>query len=151
MRYFWPPFPSSTFDYVTNLGSLEHFKDPFVGLSEMYRVLKPNGKAVILLPNSYYLVDIIWTVLRTGNPPSHEQQIERFATYREWQNQIENSHFQILEAYKYNFCFPKSVRDLQWYFQRPRKILNLMVAPFIPFHLSYSFLFILSKVAIQDA
>jgi len=139
------PFPSASFDYATNLGSLEHFTNPNLGLAEIYRVLRVSGKAAILVPNSYYLVDILWTVLRTGYPPSHDQLIERFATYHEWRNLIEAANLCVDAGYKYNFAFPRSWDDVLWYLDRPRKLLNLSVAPFIPFHLSYSFLFIVSK------
>ena len=53
------PFKSEHFDFVTNIGSLEHFLHPEKGLSEMNRVLKKSGKAGIFVPNSYSLGDIL--------------------------------------------------------------------------------------------
>jgi len=41
------PFPDSSFDYVLSLGSLHHWKAPDLVLNEIYRVLKPGGKAWI--------------------------------------------------------------------------------------------------------
>jgi SAM-dependent methyltransferase len=136
------PFADQSFDYVTNIGSLEHFFDPVAGLREMRRVLRRDGRAAIYLPNSFYLVDIIWHVWRTGYSVSHKQLIERFAAKNEWKDFIEAEGFRVRETYKYNLAFPKKWADLVWYFRHPRKILYLMVAPFIPMNLSYSFLYI---------
>jgi ubiquinone/menaquinone biosynthesis C-methylase UbiE len=41
------PFDSAFFDCVVSTGSLHHWKDPQVGLNEVYRVLKPGGYAII--------------------------------------------------------------------------------------------------------
>jgi ubiquinone/menaquinone biosynthesis C-methylase UbiE len=139
------PFADQSFDYVTNTGSLEHFIDPSAGVSEMIRVLKPNGQAAVVLPNSYYLVDIIWQVWRTGYSASHKQPLERFASFREWWDFLEDRGLRVGKAYKYNFCFPRSKADLLWYRQHPRKILNLCLAPFIPYNFSNHFLYICSR------
>ncbi len=139
------PFRDECFDFVTNIGSLEHFINPSVGISEMVRVLKPNGRAALVLPNSYYLVDLIWQVWRTGYGPSHRQPLERFATFREWWEFLEEFGLRVIKAYKYNFCFPRSRADWQWYQSHPKKILNLILAPFVPFNFSNHFLYICSR------
>jgi ubiquinone/menaquinone biosynthesis C-methylase UbiE len=136
------PFAAGWFDYVTNLGSLEHFCDPLAGVQEMARVLSRSGYAALLLPNSYYLIDIIWHVLRAGEPPSHGQVIERFATCKEWERLINRGGLKVVKRLKYNFHFPSTRADLMWYRERPKKLINLILSPFIPFNLSYSFLFI---------
>jgi ubiquinone/menaquinone biosynthesis C-methylase UbiE len=41
------PFPDATFDKVVSVSSVEHFRDPALGLAEMYRVLKPGGRLAI--------------------------------------------------------------------------------------------------------
>lgn len=139
------PFSDNSFDLVTNVGSLEHFVDPSLGLREMRRVMATDAVAALVLPNSYYLIDIIWQVWRTGYSPSHKQKLERFATFREWWDLIEKNGLKIRKAYKYNLRFPRSRGDLQWYRQHPRKILNLIFSPFIPRNLSYHFVYICAK------
>lgn len=136
------PFPDQSFDFATNIGGLEHFLHPGAGLEEMHRILRRDGLAALILPNSYYLADIIWHVWRTGYSVSHKQALERFATYKEWWEFIEEHGFQVLRAYKYNLRFPRSSSDWQWYRQHPKKLLNLFVSPFVPFNLSYHFLYI---------
>jgi len=50
------PFPEATFDKVISISCIEHFTDPFLGLQEMARVLKPGGRMAIsvdsLLPEN---------------------------------------------------------------------------------------------------
>jgi SAM-dependent methyltransferase len=136
------PFAGDSFDFVTNLGSLEHFLNPERGLQEMKRVLKPGGRIAILVPNSYYLLDIIWHVWRRGFPVSHSQTIERFATAGQWRHLILQAGLKIVKEYKYNLCFPRTVHDLGWYRKSPLKLTFPLLSPITPFNLSYSFLFI---------
>ena len=41
------PFVAESFDTIVSTGSLHHWKDPLAGLNEIYRVLKPEGYAII--------------------------------------------------------------------------------------------------------
>jgi SAM-dependent methyltransferase len=139
------PYPDASFDYLANLGSLEHFLDPAQGILEIRRVLRPGGRAAVLLPNSFYLADIVWHVWRTGYGVSHHQPVERFAAFREWWDFLEAGHLKVQSAFKYNFRFPATGTDWIAYVRRPRRLLYLMSAPFMPFNLSYGFLFICTR------
>lgn len=143
------PYHGNVFHYVTNLGSLEHYPDVGRGVSEMVRVLKPGGRVAILLPNSYYLADIVWRVWRTGYGPSHQQPLECFAAVGEWSDILSREGVDITRVHAYNFLFPVMLKDWQWYRERPRRFLNLLIAPLIPFNLSYCHLFIGRKPASQ--
>ncbi len=41
------PFPDDSFDLATSTGSIHHWKDPVLGLNEVFRVLKPGGHALM--------------------------------------------------------------------------------------------------------
>jgi ubiquinone/menaquinone biosynthesis C-methylase UbiE len=139
------PFPDGYFDYITNLGSLEHFINPRQGLAEMKRILKDDGTAAIYLPNSYYLVDILWTVMRTGYSVSHRQVLERFATYNEWGDFLKENGLEVIKGYGYNHRFPRTLADWKWLRRHPKRIFLALAAPFVPFHLSYHFLYLCKK------
>lgn len=57
------PLPSGTFDLVLSHEVIEHVQDDRSAISEMIRVLKPGGRAVIFCPNRGYPVEthgIFW-------------------------------------------------------------------------------------------
>ncbi|MFX1520865.1 MAG: class I SAM-dependent methyltransferase [Promethearchaeota archaeon] len=47
------PFGENTFDAVWSVGLLEHFEDPSLALTEMRRVVKPDGKVIAIVPYRY--------------------------------------------------------------------------------------------------
>lgn len=49
------PFEDNSFDMVTALDIIEHLDDDVAGLSELQRVLKPGGRAVVLVPAYMFL------------------------------------------------------------------------------------------------
>jgi SAM-dependent methyltransferase len=54
------PFESGSFDAVLSCGTLEHVADPSASLTEVRRVLKPQGRFLIYnLPNSYSWIEAI--------------------------------------------------------------------------------------------
>jgi ubiquinone/menaquinone biosynthesis C-methylase UbiE len=141
------PLISNSVDFLTNLGSLEHFVDPERGVHEMARVLKPEGVAAIVLPNAFYAVDLVWWVWRKGRSAHHKQILERFAAHDNWRELLEDNGLKVFRSYAYNFMLPRGQADWTFYRRRPRKLLYLLVAPFIPFNFSFSFLFLCRKAA----
>lgn len=49
------PYEDGTFDLVTALDVVEHLDDDVAGLSEMWRVLKPGGRALLFVPAFMFL------------------------------------------------------------------------------------------------
>lgn len=130
------PWNDGSFDYVTNLGSLEHYLNPEQGCREMSRVLKENGTAVILLPNSHDL-ETIYKVYKTGVGPDDGQDFERFATRAEWVEFLEGNGFTVVRTEKLDL----SCADPHGMFWR---LYNVFRA-FIPLNLSRVFIFICKK------
>jgi len=139
------PFADESFDNVTILGSLEHFMNPGDGVLEIRRILKWGGRALILVPNSFYLPDIVWQVWRTGYGPNHKQIVERFAACQEWRAFIESGGLTVRRIKRFNFQWPRSVDDWGWYRANPKRLLGLLASPFIPFNFSHSFLYLCEK------
>lgn len=127
------PFRDETFDYVSNLGSLEHFLHPEQGVQEMARVLKKDGRCAILVPNSYFLMTIInvWRKGSTGRKTV--QEIDRWATRKEWEELLEKNGLKVEKTLKYNYKTPQDSLKYR------------ILRPFIPLNLSYCFLFLCRK------
>jgi ubiquinone/menaquinone biosynthesis C-methylase UbiE len=47
------PFPNNTFDFIICTAAFKNFKEPLKALSQMYRVLKPRGTALIVDMNRH--------------------------------------------------------------------------------------------------
>jgi ubiquinone/menaquinone biosynthesis C-methylase UbiE len=78
-------FRDGSFDYVTCLGSLEHFLDLSRGLREMLRVAKPGAQFCIMVPNRDFAG---WKLL--GHRGTAQQDInERLLSLREWRQTFE--------------------------------------------------------------
>jgi ubiquinone/menaquinone biosynthesis C-methylase UbiE len=75
------PFDTGSFDIVTCLGSLEHFVDPVVVLSEMERVAKSDARVVILVPNA----DFLTRKLKLYRGTNQKDAIEVVRTLQEWE------------------------------------------------------------------
>lgn len=47
------PFPAASFDFVYTMGTIEHIDEYASAVSEVQRVLKPGGKAIIGVPHKW--------------------------------------------------------------------------------------------------
>jgi ubiquinone/menaquinone biosynthesis C-methylase UbiE len=140
------PYPDYSFDYVTNIGSLEHYEHLMEGIRETARVLRGDGKACILLPNSFGLLWNITYVWRTGDVCDDEQPIQRYATRQQWQRLLEANGLIVCQLFPYHRALPRTWRDWLWYLRRPHKLLaSLFVIPLIPINLASTFVFICRK------
>lgn len=130
------PFVNNFFEYVTCLGSLEHYLDPDLGLRELLRVAKKEAKFCIVLPNSFS-IDLILEVLKTGKRPSDDFQIiEMTATKNEWINLLCKNGLDV-ESIRASNLWPElfqeatfKVKSLSKYFNR------LFIKYFCPLNLA---------------
>lgn len=65
------PFPNNSFDVILLLDALEHINNKKKALSEINRILKPEGKAIIAVPNilSYFYARSFLTYTIRGKKP----------------------------------------------------------------------------------
>jgi SAM-dependent methyltransferase len=137
------PFPVAVFDYVVNIGSLEHFLDMEQGVREMARVLKPDGLACVLLPN---LFGLTWSVLRgwrTGDIDIEDRQpVQRFGTRKAWQRLLDTNGLKVQRVIGYERVLPASLTEWRLYLELPGEILLALLAPILPTNLQRCFIFL---------
>ena len=145
------PLADASADYCVNLGSLEHFTDPAAALADMKRVMKPTGKAMVIVPNAYYL-GTVWRVMTYGDADDQGQEgVTTFRTVNDWTAMMRHSGFDVGGLRGYN-----GEHHIAWYFQRPdgaitdrernwRAILDTFVKPIIPLNLSQCFVYFLRR------
>lgn len=137
------PYAEDAFDVVSNIGSLEHYVDMPQAVREMRRVLKPGGRAVVLLPNTFSLFPNIWIALRQGRTSIDPYQpIQRYAARREWQELLEKNGLYVRKTIKYDRVPPRSWAEVRTLLRHPKELLRTLAAPFIPLNLAFCFVFI---------
>lgn len=132
-------FKNNTFDYVTCLGSLEHFKNIERGVKEIKRVMKDEGKAIILVPNINYFAWFFSSVKGTGQAKVSET----LHSLSEWGSVFERNGLEIE-----GIC--RDYRFLDQVINDPsipslKKLIFKMLFNLLPLKFTYQFLFILIK------
>jgi ubiquinone/menaquinone biosynthesis C-methylase UbiE len=139
------PFADEQYTVVSNIGSLEHYLDMKTAVQEMRRVLHPQGRAIILLPNTFSLLTNIWIAFRQGRTSIDNQPIQRYAARQEWQQLLEENGLIVTQIRKYERVWPRNWADLQTYLYRPKELMRLLLSPLIPLNLAWSFVFTCRK------
>ena len=142
-------FKDEEFDYVSCLGSLEHYLDPEKGMHELYRVGKKDAFFCIVLPNSVS-IDFLQHVIRNGSKPVEDFQIiERTATRVEWEKMLQKCGFEIVKVYGSNL-WPELFQEGTFKIKSiPKYIKRKLIKAFCPLNLSREFVFICRK-AVSD-
>lgn len=135
------PYGDDEFDYVSCIGSLEHFIRPAEAVQEISRVLKKSGIALIHLPNLMFLGHI-YMAYKHGLMPSEGEQSfsEVFYTFKGWEKLLEENNLKVIECKSYNRIHgSRKVSKVVSFFW------NNIFKFFVPFNLSYIFIFICRK------
>jgi SAM-dependent methyltransferase len=141
----WLPYADGTFSVVSNIGSIEHYVAMDTAVQEMARVLRPNGRAIILLPNTFSLMHNIWTAFREGRTFIDSQPIQRYAAKREWQQLLEENGLVVDRIIKYEIERPATWPDFLSYLYHPKRLMKWLLTPFIPLNLAFCFVYICHK------
>lgn len=139
------PYASHSFTAVSNIGSIEHYSDMKTAVQEMVRILKPGGRAFVLLPNTFCLVHNIWTAFRQGYTHRDNQPIQRYAARLEWQQLLEDNGLKVERTVKYEIEPPRTWQDFWSYLRHPSRMIRLICTPLIPLNLVCCFLFFCHK------
>lgn len=140
------PFPPNSFDYVTSIGSLEHYPDMSAGVRALAHVLKPSGKALIFVPNTFSIFHNIYAGFKTGFPLDDGQPLQRYASRGQWEALLTDNGFRIQAVHKYEMEIPVYWRDFVWYLKNWRRAVYLLLSPLVPINLAYSFAFVCVKI-----
>jgi len=135
-------FRDASFDYVTCLGSLEHFLDMAHGVHEMQRVAKPDARFCIMVPNADFLG---WRVL--GRRGTAQQDInEQLLSLRAWERFFTEQGFRVLNvlpdrwhAVKWRYGYARGAWRLA------KGVLTEAVWRLMPLRYEYQFIFVLQR------
>ena len=140
------PYPDAGFDYATNIGSIEHYFHPHWAIREMARVLRPDGLALILLPNTFGLLGNILHVWRKGDVFDDGQPLQRYGTPVQWRRLLELNELQVVRIVKYERARPRTREDLLWYARRPHRLGRVLLAPLVPLNLASFLVYLCRRV-----
>jgi len=93
------PFENNSFDVVVSANSFHYFDDPNAALVEMKRVLKPDGKVIILDWCKDYLLCRLCDFILKLVDPAYKQCYSQF----EFHNLLKSAQFDIERATKFHF------------------------------------------------
>lgn len=81
------PISSNSLEAVVSADVIEHIPDPDQAMTEIKRVLRPNAKAIIVVPSLYKLDAVHAAHVEEKRYSSHENKL----TFSEWKDLIEDS------------------------------------------------------------
>lgn len=93
------PFDSNSFDVIVSANSFHYFDHPLTALKEMRRVLKPDGKVIILDWCRDYLLCQICDILLKAFDSAHQQ----CYTQNEFHRLLEDANFAVSRATRIRF------------------------------------------------
>ena len=125
--------PDGCADRVISLGSLEHYDDPLLGAAELARILKPDRRAVVLLPNAYGIFGNIKYVWEHGEVFDDGQPHQRYATRATWERMLQRAGLTCERLVAWTeINRPRTQRDFDFMLRRPQKILRRGACGHVP-------------------
>jgi ubiquinone/menaquinone biosynthesis C-methylase UbiE len=145
------PMEDATADYVVSGGSLEHYDDPLAGVREIARILKPGGRAVILLPNAYGVFGNIQHVWQRGEIFDDRQPLQRYATHGTWSNMLMRGGLMIERLVPYSEVnFPRNSTDAAWLARHPSRVVRGLLATLLPAHMANQLVYVCRRAGEGD-
>ena len=129
------PYQSEFFDVVTSLGSIEHFSSVERGLEETGRVTREGGQILLVVPNSYWVLNKLQLYKGTEQPQ------EMLATIGEWARLFKKHGLIVRRVGK--DIGPRIFKNYHPLGMLKRALLKITLA--LPKPLAYQFVFICQK------
>jgi SAM-dependent methyltransferase len=139
------PYRDNIFDFVMNIGSLEHYLHPEKGLDELIRVCKPGGKLCIVLPNYYYLLNIIHAFWKGDHLKGHHQINEKVDTMKGWLRFLNRNNLIVEKIHQDKGPKQPSIFRTKNPLKIIKRVLKKIILGILPLHLTYQFAFICQK------
>lgn len=135
------PFPDSTFDVVSCLGSLEHFVEPVISLREMARVAKEDARILILVPNADFLTRKLG--LFGGTNQKDAKEVVR--TLAEWEALFQEAGLNVTARWKDLHVLSWQWISLNGWLAAPLRALQALLLPVWPLRWQYQVYFLCSQ------
>ncbi len=140
------PFENNSFDYISCLGSIEHFSDIDLGLKEMLRVGKNDAEYLLMVPNKNYFA--WWFVKNKGT--AQREIGEELKSLEEWKKIFQDQGLRIIKIKSDKW----PTKSLPWFYSfNPLKIFKRLIFKLIwlilPLKYTYQFIFVCQKNIIK--
>lgn len=119
-------FKDNSFDYIYSMGTIEHVPDYDQAIKEIYRVLKPGGKAIIGVPNKldpFMRPLIVWFLTKMGKYPYAP---EKSFTFSELEREVRKAGFRV-EARTGILFMPGILRMIDVYLQPKMPLVGKLI------------------------
>lgn len=102
------PYKSCSFDCIVSIATLEHIKDLPLAISELKRVLKENGSAVLGFPVANKLSDLL--LVLTGSLKAYKQELKEIhpSTHHDILSEVAKQ-FGNIEIRRFPSCLPLNI------------------------------------------
>ena len=135
------PYAESYFDYVTNIGGLEHVTDMQQALCEMARVCRNNGKLCLVVPNANFF----WYKLLHLAGTQQAIMEEHLLSLSEWQSLIRSVGLHIIGIEMDPGPDIRMSFGLKVFLRGVLRHIALAITVFMPITSTYQFVFICEK------
>ncbi len=107
------PFQSEAFDTCSLLHVIEHLYFPDKAIGEAHRILKPNGKLILIARNFANFFNRVYILVGKNVIPGFEQsQLIRFFTWKSLNDLLKRNGFELEERKTWYLPFPlKRITD----------------------------------------
>ena len=127
------PYPDSTFDLVTCLGSLEHFVDPEGALREMVRVSRPEARFQLLVPNADFLTRRLGLYQGTNQKDA----MEVVRSLDEWSRLFESAGLRVEDRWKDLHVLSRRWIGMQGWLHVPQRLVQALLLTVWPLRWQY--------------
>jgi hypothetical protein len=111
----------------------------------MARVLRPEGVALVWLPNAFGIFGNVTHVLRYGEIFDDGQPLQRYATRASWERLLDENGLVTERILGYERALPRTLPDLLWLLLRPWKFVRIAASQILSVNLADQLIFICRK------